>query len=116
MSGWREWKRRLTILLWLCDGAIVSDGEERGGEVVLVLHDDVIVQCFRSLCSESEPIDVRFLREVRSKLDRFLKNRPRRTHGKFRRYDTLGYIRGGVIVFNKHFRPSTHLVPVVRPE
>jgi hypothetical protein len=53
LSGWREWKRRHRILWWLCDGAIVSDGEERGGSFLLVLHDDVVVQCFGSLCCQT---------------------------------------------------------------
>ena len=38
-----------TMLWYFCDGAIVSDGEERGGNFLIALLDDVVVQGLRSL-------------------------------------------------------------------
>ena len=38
-----------TTSWWFCDGTMVSDGEERGGNVLVALLDDVVVQGLRLL-------------------------------------------------------------------
>ena len=47
MAGFME----ATTSWSLCDGAIVSSGEERGGRFVIVLHDDVVVEGFFTVVS-----------------------------------------------------------------